>query len=276
MPNGPKPKEDIDALFEPFKDKTGIKVEVEVVGWDVQLDRIRNAAVSGEGPDVTQAGTTQVPFFAALGGFEDLTDRVEDIGGEAAYPDGVWATTQVEGQDGHLGRAVVHRGPRHLLPQGRPEEGGRGGGDARSPTGTRYRDAEAIKDKVPEIGGKPIEPFGSPGKKAFDLVHHVMPFVWDAGGAELAEDNAKSTIDAPEAQQGVEFFADLLSDGALRQEPARARRQAGGEPVQGRPPRRLDRRSVGARLGRRTDDENWVPAARENVGDRSDAGGPAG
>src|SRR6476661_7083741 len=56
MPNGPKPKEDMDALLKPFEQKTGIKVQTEVVGWDVQFDRIRNAAVSGEAPDVTQAG----------------------------------------------------------------------------------------------------------------------------------------------------------------------------------------------------------------------------
>ena len=100
MPNGPQPKEDMEASLVPFTEETGIKVDVEVVDWGVQLDRIRNAAVSGEGPDITQAGTTQVPFFAALGGFEDLSSRVEDIGGSGAYADGVWQTTQVVGQDG--------------------------------------------------------------------------------------------------------------------------------------------------------------------------------
>ena len=100
MPNGPQPQEDMEAALEPFTEETGIKVDVEVVDWGVQLDRIRNAAVSGEGPDITQAGTTQVPFFAALGGFEDLSSRVEDIGGEGAYAEGVWQTTQVVGQDG--------------------------------------------------------------------------------------------------------------------------------------------------------------------------------
>ena len=73
MPNSPKPKEDLQKMVEPFTAKTGVKVDVQEVGWDVQFDRIRNAAVSGEGPDITQAGTTQVPFFAALGGFADLT-----------------------------------------------------------------------------------------------------------------------------------------------------------------------------------------------------------
>src|SRR3954462_15843504 len=90
----------MEASLKPFTEKTGIKVDVEVVDWGVQLDRIRNAAVSGEGPDITQAGTTQVPFFAALGGFEDLSKYEEEIGGEKAYAPGVWSTTKVVGQDG--------------------------------------------------------------------------------------------------------------------------------------------------------------------------------
>src|SRR4051812_7555408 len=84
MPNSPKPKEDLQKMVEPFTAKTGVKVDVQEVGWDVQFDRIRNAAVSGEGPDITQAGTTQVPFFAALGGFTDLSGRGGGIGGKGA------------------------------------------------------------------------------------------------------------------------------------------------------------------------------------------------
>ena len=203
MPNGPKPKEDIEALRRTVRARRrASRSNVEVVGWDVQFDRIRNAAVSGEGPDITQAGTTQVPFFAALGGFEDLSSRVEDIGGEAAYPDGVWQTTQVVGQRRDLGAAVVHRGARDLLPQGRAEEGRRRRGDRVHRTGTRSRATlEKIKDRSRRSTASRSSRSARPGKKAFDLVHHVMPFVWDAGGAELTDDNTKSTINTPEAER---------------------------------------------------------------------------
>jgi hypothetical protein len=94
MNNGPKPVADAQKLVAPFEQKTGVKVKVELVGWDVQLDRIRNAAVSGEGPDVTQAGTTQVPFFAALGGFENLANRVAQLEQELAAAEQVLAQTE--------------------------------------------------------------------------------------------------------------------------------------------------------------------------------------
>ena len=271
MPNGPDPQADMEKALQPFTEKTGIKVDVEVVDWGVQLDRIRNAAVSGEAPDVTQAGTTQVPFFAALGGFEDLSKRVGDIGGKGAYPDGVWNTTQVVGQDGTWAvpwfteaRVIYYR--KDVL-----EKAGIDPATAFTDWDAFRSTLETIKQQVPGVS-----PFGSPGKKAFDLVHHVMPFVWDAGGAELSEDAKKSTINSTEAQQGVTFMADLIKDGLydsseLERDGTQVENQfkggklatwMGGPWVLG---------SV-----KRADDENWTPVARKNVGIAPMPSGPVG
>ena len=134
---------------------------------------------------------------------------------------------------------------------------------------------EKVK-QVKQIDGKPIEPFGSPGKKAFDLVHHVMPFVWDAGGAELSEDNTKSAIASPQAEQGLKFMADLLSSGLYD----KSQLERDGTQV--------ENQFKGGRLAvwmggpwvlgsvERADDENWVPAARENLGIAPMPAGPEG
>ena len=271
MPNGPQPQEDMEASLVPFTEKTGIKVDVEVVDWGVQLDRIRNAAVSGEGPDITQAGTTQVPFFAALGGFEDLSDRVEDIGGAAAYPEGVWKTTQVVGQDGTWAipwfteaRSIYYR--KDVL-----EKAGVDPATAFKDWDSFRTTLQAIKDKVPGI-----QPFGTPGKKAFDLVHHVMPFVWDAGGAELTSDNSKSAINSPEAAEGVDFFAKLVDDGLA--DKAQLERDGTG----------VENQFKGGKIAvwiggpwvlpsaDRSDDTNWSDAARKNVALAPMPAGPNG
>ena len=271
MPNGPQPKEDMEAALEPFTADTGIKVDVEVVDWGVQLDRIRNAAVSGEGPDVTQAGTTQVPFFAALGGFEDLSGRIDDVGGASAYPEGVWQTTQVVGQDGTWAipwfteaRSIYYR--KDVL-----EKAGVDEATAFSDWESFHSTLEAIDRKVPGI-----EPFGTPGKKAFDLVHHVMPFVWDAGGAELSEDSTKSTINSPQAVEGMRFFADLVNEGLA--DPSQLERD--GTQVENQ----FKAGKIAVWMGgpwvlgsiERADDENWVPAARHNVGLAPMPAGPNG
>jgi multiple sugar transport system substrate-binding protein len=271
MPNGPQPQEDMEAALKPFTEESGIKVDVEVVDWGVQLDRIRNAAVSGEGPDITQAGTTQVPFFAALDGFEDISDRADDIGGSGAYADGVWQTTQVVGQDGVWAvpwfteaRSIYYR--KDIL-----EKAGVDPATAFADWDSFRATLQAIKDKVPGI-----EPFGTPGKKAFDLVHHVMPFVWDAGGAELSSDNSKSTINSPEAVTGVTFFADLVKDGLAD----KSQLERDGTQVENQ----FKGGKIAVWMGgpwvlgsvERTDDTNWVPEARKNVGLAPMPAGPNG
>jgi multiple sugar transport system substrate-binding protein len=276
MPNGPQPKADMEKTVAPFEQQTGVKVNVEVVGWDVQLDRIKNAAVSGQGPDVTQAGTTQVPFFAALGGFEDLSSRISQIGGKSAYAPGVWQTTQLQGQDGTYAvpwfteaRAIYYR--KDVL-----EKAGIDPATAFTDTNAFQQTLQTIKDKVPTIGGKPISPFGMPGKKAFDLVHHVMPFVWDNGGAELSDDASKSTINSAEAEKGVDFVAQLVKQGLF------------DKSMLERDGTQVENQFKGGRLAvwiggpwvlstiDRTDDKNWVKAARENVGVAAMPSGPVG
>jgi multiple sugar transport system substrate-binding protein len=271
MPNSPAPQEDMEKALAAFTKDTGVNVDVEVVDWGVQLDRIRNAAVSGEGPDVTQAGTTQVPFFAALGGFEDVSDQTEDVGGSGAYADGVWQTTQVVGQDGTWAvpwfteaRSIYYR--KDVL--------AKAGVDPATAfkTWDSFRSTlQAIKDKVPGI-----QPFGTPGKKAFDLVHHVMPFVWDAGGAELSSDNSKSTINSPEAVAGVTFFANLFKDGLA--DPSQLERDGNQVADQ------FKGGKIAVWIGgpwvlptaERADDKAWVPAARKNVALSPMPAGPDG
>lgn len=275
MNNGPDPVGDTEKIVKPFEQKTGIDVKVQLVGWDVQFDRIRNAAVSGEGPDVTQAGTTQVPFFAALNGFEDLSDRVGEIGGEDAYAPGVWKTTQVVGRQGTWSvpwfteaRSIYYR--KDLLKKA--------GVDPETAFGT-WDDFRATLEKLKSSGAvdnKNTYAFGSPGKQAFDLVHHVMPFVWDAGGSELSEDAKSSTIASSDAQKGVEFIADLLpaglydptaleKDGTQVEESFKGGRLAvwiGGPWVLSTIPRK--------------DDDAWSPEARNNVGVAPMPEGPSG
>jgi multiple sugar transport system substrate-binding protein len=276
MPNGPQPQQDMEKTLQPFEQQTGIKVNVEVVGWDVQLDRIKNAAVSGQGPDVTQAGTTQVPFFAALGGFEDLSSRISEIGGKDAYAPGVWQTTQLQGQDGTYAvpwfteaRAIYYR--KDVL-----KKAGIDPATAFTDINAFQQTLQTIKEKAPTIGGKPISPFGMPGKKAFDLVHHVMPFVWDNGGAELSDDASKSTINSAQAEQGVDFVAQLVKKGLF------------DKSMLERDGTQVENQFKGGRLAvwiggpwvlstiNRSDDKNWVPAARKNVGVAPMPAGPDG
>jgi multiple sugar transport system substrate-binding protein len=276
MPNSPDPKKDLDQLIAPFTAQTGIKVNVQVVGWDVQLDRIRNAAVSGTGPDITQAGTTQVPFFAALGGFANLDKDVGQIGGSSGYNSAIWNTTKVVGQDGTWAlpwfteaRAIYYR--TDVL-----KKAGLDPATAFKDWDTFRQSLLTIKQKVPTIGGKPIAPFGQPGGKAFDLVHDVMPFVWAAGGSELSSDNKTSTINSPQAEEGIKFITQLVKDGTFD----KSQLERDGTQVENQ----FKGGHLAVWIGgpwvlgsvKRTDDTTWSKAARANVGVAPLPAGPTG
>jgi multiple sugar transport system substrate-binding protein len=275
MNNGPDPVADTQRLVAPFERATGIGVDVELVGWDIQFDRIRNAAVSGQGPDVTQAGTTQVPFFAALGGFEDLSSQVGQIGGADAYAPGVWRTTQVAGLKGTWAvpwfteaRAIYYR--KDALRAAGIDEAG------------AFKDWAAFRstlEKLRELrtlAGTPISPFGAPGKKAYDLVHNVAPYLWSAGGAELSADNSRSTIADAKNVEGMRFVADLVRAG-LWDKSTLAR---DGQQVE----EQFKAGELAVWIGgpwvlasaKRASDDTWTPQARENLGVAPMPTGPSG
>jgi multiple sugar transport system substrate-binding protein len=273
MNNGPDPVRDTERIVAPFERQTGIDVKVELVDWTHQFDRIRTAARTGEGPDLTQAGTTQVPFFATLNAFEDLGPRVGTIGGAGAYTPAVWDTTGVTGRQGTWAvpwfteaRAIYYR--KDLL-----RAAGVDPKDAFT-TWAAFRRTLSRLRGLKAQDGTPVAPFGSPGE-AFDLVHHVAPFVWGAGGSELSANARRSTIADPKARAGVMFFADLLRDGLYT-------------------PTALDRNSAEVesefKRGRlavwiggpwtlasttRDDDPDWSDQARRNVGIAPLPKGPA-
>ena len=244
MPNSPAPKEDMDKALAAFTKETGVKVDVEVVDWGVQLDRIRNAAVSGEGPDVTQAGTTQVPFFAALGGFEDMASRVDDVGGSGAYADGVWKTTQVVGQDGTwaipwftearsiyyrkdvLEKAGVDPRPRSRLGLLQGDAAGDQGQGPGHPAVRRARQ-EGVRPRPPRHAVR----VGRRRRRAQRGRHEVDD--------QLAAGRDRAWSSSP-----------TCSRTAWPTRASSSVTATGRGPVQGRQARRLDRRPVGARLDR--------------------------
>jgi multiple sugar transport system substrate-binding protein len=275
MNNGPEPVRDTERIVAPFERQTRINVQVELVGWDVQFQRIANAALSGESPDVTQAGTTQVPFFAMTRGFENLARRAGEIGGRNAYAPGVWATTGVAGSSAVWAvpwfteaRTIYYRKDIYRRAGINPK--------------TAFKDWASFRQalmklrKVSSFNGRPVAPFGQPGKTAWDLVHHIMPFVWGAGGSELTKNRRSSAIASPQAVRGVKFFADLVPAGVFLKSSLEKNAPQVEEQFKGG--------QIATWIGgpwvlatvNRADDTAWAPEARRNVGVAQMPVGPTG
>jgi multiple sugar transport system substrate-binding protein len=200
---------------------------------------------------------------------------VKDIGGRKAYAPGVWATTQVVGQAGPWAvpwfteaRTIYYRKDVYKRAGINPK--------------TAFKDWAAFRRtllrlrRITSFNGREIAPFGQPGKSAWDLVHHIMPFVWGAGGTELAPNRRSSAITSTKALQGVKFFADLIPAGVFLH--SSLERNAP----------QVEEQFKGGRLAtwiggpwvlasaRRADDTAWVPEARGNIGVAQMPVGPTG
>src|SRR5690606_40133459 len=65
------------------KERTGITVNLEVIGWDNLLNRILAAATSGQGPDVLNIGNTWSASLQATGAFLPFDDEtLAAVGGK--------------------------------------------------------------------------------------------------------------------------------------------------------------------------------------------------
>jgi multiple sugar transport system substrate-binding protein len=82
-----------------FTKQTGIKVNLEVIGWNNLQTRINTATTSGVGPDVVNIGNTWAPYLSATGAFlpYDATN-MKAIGGADKFVATALATGGEQGK----------------------------------------------------------------------------------------------------------------------------------------------------------------------------------
>ncbi|MER6993944.1 extracellular solute-binding protein [Saccharopolyspora hirsuta] len=82
-----------------FTERTGIEVDVEVIGWSDLLNRILGAATSGVAPDVVNLGNTWAASLQATGAFVPFDDEMmERFGGRDRFLDSSMSSTGMPGQ----------------------------------------------------------------------------------------------------------------------------------------------------------------------------------
>lgn len=64
------------SLVKDFTSSTGIKVAVQAIPWDNVNEKLTTAVASGNGPDLTQIGLSQLPSFIASGALKDIGPQV--------------------------------------------------------------------------------------------------------------------------------------------------------------------------------------------------------
>lgn len=99
---GKSAEQDMEILHDElaqFTAQTGIRVNVEVIGWSDLLNRILGAATSGVGPDVVNLGNTWAASLQATGAFVPFDDTMmQRFGGRERFLDSSMSSTGMAGQ----------------------------------------------------------------------------------------------------------------------------------------------------------------------------------
>lgn len=186
-----------------FKAETGANLKVQEVEWGTAHDTLVRSFASGDGPDVSEIGTTWTPEFAAAGGLTDLTSKIDSAGMAKdlipALKDSATYDGKMYGVGWYAGtRAIVYRTDVFKKLGLKPP--------------TNWAELQStvktLKTKQPDMMPMPIA-----GASAYA----AAPFIWGAGGDFAVDSGGKwtGTVDSAKAKEGLDFYTGLaLKDGS--------------------------------------------------------------
>lgn len=213
MPNSNKSQSDLeDVLVKFHKTHKNIKVKVTVLDWGAAWPKITTAATSGDVPDLVQLGTTWVSAVSGMGALEDLSLKVDQMGGAASFIPAAWKTASVEGASAITAipwivdaRAMFYRTDVFKKLDIKPSDVDTWEGFVAA--------LQKIKDANLVIDGVKVSPLGITGKNDWNVIHNLAPWIWAAGGEFLTTDNKKGSLDSDAAVNGLNFYIDLVKKG---------------------------------------------------------------
>ncbi len=186
-----------------FEDNTGIKVEVQLFGFDTYYDHLVTALQGGVGPDLAFADLGGwVPTFASQGWLEPLDDKLNSWDGTNEIWENLWPT-------------VTYEGKRYGLPWYT---------DARLLLYNKkmFRDAGLDPENPPKTWeeflytamkltdpSKRVYGYGVSGTKTEHTTLGYMIFLYSAGGKLLTDDYSKAAFNTPEGLRALKFYTDL-------------------------------------------------------------------
>jgi N,N'-diacetylchitobiose transport system substrate-binding protein len=202
--NGPDtPQEIVDyAIAEFNKTHPNVNVELERQQWTGLVERLTTSLSGSDAPDIVEFGNTQAQTFEAAGAVADLTEHVDELGGDdflqslleaGTYDDKVYAVPYYGGA-----RIVVYR--TDLFEASGIEV----------PTTLDEWLAAGAKLKADNASTPNFSGIYFPGRNW----HAVLSFIWENGGEIATKDGDQwvGQLDSPESIEGLEFFKQVFDE----------------------------------------------------------------
>jgi len=190
--------ENLQVLADAFMaDNPDVTVEITPVPFDAAHDRIVSAIAGGEGPDVTQIGTTWMGEFATLGGLDPTPSNID----ASTFFEGAWDTTVVDGTSYGVPWYVETRLVYYRTDLA--EEAGVTDAPA------TWDDLKALAEGIQGTGaeyGINLQPGGTGSWQTY------MPFFWQAGG-EIVDDAGAFTLDGEPCVAALTYYDSFFEEG---------------------------------------------------------------
>lgn len=188
-----------DYAIAEFKKATGATLVIEEQVWDGLVDKLTTALSGNDSPDVVEVGNTQAVAFTSAGAFEDITDKLGELGGDdllKGFVDG-------GSYNGKFYAAPYYAGSRLVFYR---KDLFRKAGITVPTTLDEYiADGEKLKTMS---GKKDFSGIYFPGQDW----RNALPYIWAAGG-ELAVKNGdtwEGALSTPESVKGLEMVQQVM------------------------------------------------------------------
>jgi ABC-type glycerol-3-phosphate transport system substrate-binding protein len=198
------PQEMRDWLKTEFEEANpGSTLTIEEQEWEGLVERLTTSLGSPEEtPDVVEVGNTQAPTFTTVGAFSDLTDKLDELGGDDLLPSFVEAGST----DGKTYAVPYYAGSKYVFY--RTDLFEKAGLEVPT-TMEEFVDA-AIALKADNADVANFSGFWFPGQDW----RNGVAFVWDAGGDLAVEDGGEwtGTLSSPESVEGLNTAQKLFTE----------------------------------------------------------------
>lgn len=188
-------------LLKKFQKQTGIKVNLQVIGWPDLQSKILAATTSGQGPDVLNIGNTWAPSLQATGAFLPFgPQEFKAIGGKSRF---VQASLKTGGMAGQPPTSVPYLGLAYGLYYNKKMFA-----DAGLKPPSTWQDLVTDAKKLTDPG-KGVYGMAMEGGSYTESVHFAFIFGLQNGAAPFNA-QGKPQFTTPGMVKGVKQYVDLI------------------------------------------------------------------
>jgi multiple sugar transport system substrate-binding protein len=191
----------IQPLLDQFEAQHGLRVRLRLMRWDLAWSELLKVALYGDGPDVSEIGSTWLGDLVAMNALRPFEEReLAELGGPGAFLASAWNGGRVAGQT-QMWAVPWFTGARLLFYRQRWLE--RAGLDAQTAFGSAAQFDQTL-GRLRESGA--AIPWTVPTGATHTTLLNAASWVWGAGGDFITPDGKRTLFSQPLARAGLAAY----------------------------------------------------------------------